>query len=353
MNLLNFVYLKSINKKLRFFSSNSKNFFINNLNLPEVDERILSSYSYNYFNIQDCLRRVNLVVVHNRNYYINVSVWHQTESDVLNCLNSPGFQQILVSHEQKFGTQLCGWYYFDKVNSILWVHPLLSIYFVPIANKQLRIEIFGSGELVEPTYEQLCGFFPSEFLEKHPKINTLKSTTSNFLYQVPQMELYLVTYLKHKLQMESWSSFNFQHGFFCFTAGKNEGWYALRPILYVGKIKVGSNLKKTLDVVIRYYKNVKLLGVVKFYNNYDGQLNNFEKIMVNKLHKINKPFKNQFKSALNLTAFPNISETDFRCTIFPEYYANFHYSCAMCPPKFIECFNNNFSSLDHQVEYEN
>lgn len=339
MNLFNFVYLKFKNKKSRFFSSNSKN--INGLtNLLEVDYNILSPYSHNYFDFRNCIERINFIIVHNKNFYINVSVWHRTESDVLSILNSDGFKKILLSHEQKFGTQLFGWYEWDYNNAILWVHPLLCLYFIPKENRQLRFKIFGS--LLDPTYEQLCQLFSADFLGEHLKVAQIKSHINrNKIYEFPKMEYYLIKILKHRLQEDSWNTFQIQNAFYAFHAGPNTGPYAFRPILYIGITNGQSDLKNRLNVVTKYYQNVKLLSVVKFYNNFDGQLHKFRGNMIEKLNKIGQPFRNPFPSTLNLHVLRNISVGDFEHAVFLEYIENFQHTSSLCLPEYIECFNNS------------
>lgn len=325
--------------KFRFFSAGSKK-ASNNLNFPNVYHGILLGYSYGHLKIEDYLQN-NFLVIHNQNYFVNISLWYQNREEVLNILNSTNFQRVLKLHSEKFGSQGYSW---DLVGS-LWVHPILCCYFLPKNNKKLRIKILGFSEF-EQTYEDLYAIFPSNYFDLNKKIFLIKK--SNVTFQIPQMEFLMIEFLRYKLEFYLWNSLNFKYAFFYFTSVAEEGPFANRTKVYCGVVKeYSSNLKKRLDNLKKYYSNMKLIGIVKFNTNFDNVLYDFEQSVLNELTKISKPFQKKLFFETDITCFPNISVEKLMSVVKKEYLLNSH-TCAECPNQFIEAFNNS-SNLNKKM----
>lgn len=329
--LLNIVLSKS--NKSRFFSSNSNK----SINYPSVNEWTLHGYFYGHCDFRGRFIE-DFVIIHNRNYFVSVSVWHPNKESLLKILNSSHFDTIILEHQKKFGNLVDGCFYFD-IFGTLWVHPILCVYFVPMRYKFLWVKTLGFSEFKLPTYEQLCNIFPDSCFKKNQKTYLIKKL--DITYHIPSMEYDMINHLRSILQIYSWSTFDFKYGMFFFTTGKKEGPYAHKPKVYVGVVKnYQSNLIKKLQPLKKYYSNMELLHVIKFDNNYDSEFYNFEESILNELKKISKPFEKKLSFETDITAFPNISKEKLTEVVLSHYNLNSH-TCAICPAEFIKKFNES------------
>lgn len=325
-------------KKKRFFSSFSKNneTFLPNRYNPSVDLSLLN-YDYSYFNFQNCIERSNLILIFDRNLYVNVSVWYQNVNVLVKFLNSEEFNSILHFHTLKYGENQ-QWYYFK--NSLLLVHPTLLFFFIPKENKKLREEFFYYTYYKSSNYyEQIYNIIKRNTKNKCNFTNSYFFIESNAVFQVPVFEFEIIKYAKLTLQNYSWSTLDF---YYCFFSFRGQLTKTEKSRMYFGTIKDTSiKLSEKIVLLRKHFYQVHLVSIVKFYEN-GPVLSDFEQLIISRVKKKRWDFIEH--SELNLKSL-DMSTKDF----YVFYYANGYwlnsYFCSYCSEENIDLLNQNMGKL--------
>lgn len=298
---------------------------------------MILEYNYKYFNYQNFIEREDLIVVHDRNFYINVSAWYSSSQQVLDILNSEEFQTVLYCHNLKFGGgQFRNWHYFK--GSVLLVHPILSLFFIPKQNIILRNKIFYHTDYKSDRYyEQVFRNFPKNIMEFSSYYrNSWVFGKSKVVYEVPKFEAQVILYLRDNLQAYSWATLDINLAFFCFRAKSDK---YTKSVLYFGSIKnSGIKLSEKIAELHEFFVDMKLLSVVKFYD--DVALNDFETSFITILSK-----KNNLKEHPNFDLkILDASNRSFSYALHWQYYTNSHL-CSICSPTSIDLLNQNWKKV--------